>query len=107
MTEDRTPEVHVDQVAGAAHDAAVVDVREPAEFAQGHVRGAVLMPMGQLTARMSELDSSRPVYVICASGNRSRAMTDLLRSAGFDASSVAGGMQAWIQSGRSVEKGTR
>lgn len=56
---------------------------------------------------MSELDSSHPVYVICASGNRSRAMTDLLRSAGFDAYSVAGGIQAWIQSGRSVEKGTR
>lgn len=109
MTENRTTEVmvHVDQLAAAAHDAAVVDVREPAEFMQGHVRGALLMPMTQLAGRMSELDSSHPVYVICASGNRSRAMTDLLRSAGFDAYSVAGGIQAWIQSGRSVEKGTR
>lgn len=47
MTENRTTEVmvHVDQLAAAAHDAAVVDVREPAEFMQGHVRGALLMPM--------------------------------------------------------------
>lgn len=107
MTDDPTPEVSVDQVADATHDATVVDVREPAEFAQGHIRGAVHMPMGQLAGRMSELDSSRRVHVICASGNRSRAMTDLLRSAGFDAYSVTGGVQAWIQSGRSVEKGIR
>lgn len=107
MTDDPTPEVSVDEVAGAAPDATVVDVREPAEFVQGHVRGAVLMPMGQMAGRMLELDPHRPVYVICASGNRSRAMTDLLRRAGFDAYSVAGGTQAWIQSGRSVEKGTR
>lgn len=75
MTDDPTPETSVDQVADAAHDAAVVDVREPAEVAQGHIRGAVLMPMGQLAGRMSELDSSR--------------------------------IQAWVQSGRSVDKGTR
>lgn len=107
MSDAPTPEVDVDQLAGAAHDAAVVDVREPAEFVQGHVRGALLMPMGQLAGRMSELDPHRPVYVICASGNRSRAMTDLLRRAGFEAYSVAGGTQAWIESGRSVERGPR
>jgi rhodanese-related sulfurtransferase len=106
MTDDPTPEVHVDQVADA-REAVVVDIREPAEFVQGHVHGAVLVPVGQLAGRMFELDPHRPVYVICASGNRSRAMADLLRSAGFDAYSVAGGTQAWIQSGRSVEKGTR
>src|SRR5579875_2189988 len=107
MSDDPTPEADVDQLAGAAHDAAVVDVREPAEFVQGHVRGARLMPMGQLAGRMSELDPHRPVYVICASGNRSRAMTDLLRRAGFEAYSVAGGTQAWIESGRWVERGPR
>ena len=57
------------------------------------------MPMGQLAARLAELDKSRPVYVICASGNRSAAMTDLLIAAGFDAYSVAGGTAAWARSG--------
>jgi rhodanese-related sulfurtransferase len=46
------------------------------------------------------------VYVVCASGNRSAAMTDLLRASGYDAYSVAGGTAAWTRSGRPVETGT-
>ena len=68
-----------------------IDVREPAEYVAGHVPGAVLIPMGQLPSRVDELDRAAPVYVICATGNRSGAMTDLLAAAGFDAYSVAGG----------------
>jgi rhodanese-related sulfurtransferase len=106
MTDSETAEVDVDQLA-AAGEAVVVDVREPGEYVQGHVPGAVLMPMGQLSGRMAELDRGAPVYLICASGNRSQAMTDVLRAAGFDARSVAGGTRAWIESGRPVEEGTR
>lgn len=102
----RTPEVDVDQLAAAVEDGAlVVDVREHAEYAQVHIPGAVLIPMGQLTARVGELDRTSPVYVVCASGNRSSAMTDLLRAGGFDAYSVAGGTQAWVSSGRAVGVG--
>lgn len=107
MSDNQTPEVDIDQLACAGAGAVVVDVREPAEFGQHHVPGALLMPMGQLPSRMAELDRRAPVYVICATGNRSRAMTDVLRGAGFDARSVAGGTQAWIRSGRPVEKGMR
>ena len=82
-----------------------MDVRERGEYAQGHVPGALLMPMGQLPSRLGELDRSAPVHVICATGNRSRAMTDLLVAQGFDAASVAGGTRAWIVSGRAVEVG--
>jgi len=64
------------------------------------VPGAVLIPMGQLANRMGEIDKTSPAFVICASGNRSSAMTDLLRGAGFDAVSVAGGTGAWTRSGR-------
>ena len=53
-----------------------------------------------------DLDKARPVYVVCASGNRSAAMTDLLRGSGYDAYSVAGGTAAWARSGRPVETGT-
>ena len=69
---------------------------------QGHVPGAVLVPMGQLASRLDELDRSARVHVICASGNRSKAMADLLVAQGFDAVSVSGGTSAWIRSGRAV-----
>ena len=83
----------------------LVDVREPAEYAAGHVPGARLIPMGQLTSRLEELDRGTRVHLICASGNRSDAMTDVLIARRFDAVNVVGGTTAWIQSGRPVESG--
>jgi rhodanese-related sulfurtransferase len=103
---DTTPEITVDRLASErAEGGAVVDVREPGEYVAGHVPGATLIPMGQLSSRLAELDKSRPVYLVCASGNRSAAMTDLLLAAGYDAYSVAGGTSAWARSGRPVETG--
>ena len=93
--------------AALADGAAVIDVREPYEYVGGHVPGAVLMPMGQLPCRTHELSRNRPVYVICASGNRSSAMADYLARAGFDARSVDGGTTGWAQSGRPLVLGTR
>jgi len=101
-----TPEINVDQLADAVRGGgAIVDVREPGEYVAGHVPGAVLIPMGQLPSRTAELDRRAPVYVVCASGNRSAAMTDFLRGAGFDAYSVAGGTSGWARSGRPVVGG--
>jgi rhodanese-related sulfurtransferase len=101
-----TPEIDIEQLAGAVRGgAAIVDVREPGEYVTGHVPGAVLIPMGQLPGRTAELDRSAPVYVVCASGNRSATMTDFLRGAGFDAYSVAGGTSGWARSGRPVVGG--
>lgn len=98
-------EVTIDEVAEVADDAGViVDVREPGEYREGHIPGAVNIPMGQLSSRLSEIDQQRPVYVVCASGNRSSAMTDVLTAAGFDAFNVTGGTSAWVRSGRPVEK---
>jgi rhodanese-related sulfurtransferase len=98
-------EIAIDQAAAALDQgAAVIDVREPKEFRTGHLPGAVNIPMGQLAARMGEIDRSRPVYVVCASGNRSGAMTDVLTAAGFHAINVAGGTSAWARSGRPIEK---
>jgi rhodanese-related sulfurtransferase len=103
---DTTPEIDVARVAREqSGGATVVDVREPGEYVTGHVPGATLIPMGQLSSRLAELDKSRPVYLVCASGNRSAAMTDLLRATGYDAYSVAGGTSAWARSGRPVETG--
>jgi rhodanese-related sulfurtransferase len=98
-------DITIDQLAAALDTGTtVVDVREPREYADGHVPGAVNIPMGRLTGRLDELDRSAPVYVVCATGNRSSAMTDLLIGAGFDAYNVAGGTTAWTRSGRPTHK---
>jgi rhodanese-related sulfurtransferase len=102
---DRAPEISLEDYAAERETGVTIDVRERVEYAQVHVPGAVLVPMGQLASRLSELDRSARVHVICATGNRSRAMTDLLVAAGFDAASVAGGTRAWIDSGRAVAVG--
>lgn len=102
-----TPEVDVAQVARALEDgdAAVVDIREPDEYVAGHVPGVTAMPMSQLAGRVSELNRQAPIYLICATGNRSLAVADYLNQAGFDAYSVAGGTAAWFRSGRPLERG--
>ena len=99
-------EIDIQQFASVLADGGnVIDVREPGEYVVGHVPGARLVPMGQLSSRLGELDRSRPVYVVCASGNRSGAMASLLHQNGFDAVNVAGGTNAWVRSGRPVTTG--
>ncbi len=105
MSESSTPEIAVEELAAVRTSGVVVDVRESEEYVAGHLPDAVPIPMSQLATRMGEIDKTSPVFVICASGNRSSAMTDLLRGAGFDAVSVAGGTGAWTRSGRPLEEG--
>ncbi|MDL2345374.1 rhodanese-like domain-containing protein, partial [Deinococcus sp. MIMF12] len=56
----------------------VLDVRTPAEYAQGHVPGAVLLPLQDLSARLNEVPQGRKVYVICRSGSRSAQASRVL-----------------------------
>lgn len=91
----------------ATGSAQVVDVREPAEYGDGHVPGAVSIPMGQLPDRLAEIDRSKPVFVVCQAGGRSSAMTDVLLHHGFDAHSVTGGTAAWTKAGRPVDTNGR
>lgn len=100
----RQLEVDIESLAAQA-DAYVLDVREPFEFAAGHVPSAVPLPMSVLADRANEIPTDRTVYVICASGNRSLRVASALVNAGFDAVSVRGGTSAWVASGRPVEMG--
>ena len=95
----------VDFAAAHADGAAVVDVREPFEYVEGHVPGARLVPLAQLPTVVGDLPRNRPVYVICASGNRSLAAAQFLARAGIDARSVSGGTGGWARSGRPVVTG--
>jgi hydroxyacylglutathione hydrolase len=83
----------------------VVDVREPWEYQQGHVPGAVLMPLGQLPVRLGELDMEKPVALICATGNRSQSASALLGQKGFKTVyNVVGGTALWARSGLEIER---
>jgi rhodanese-related sulfurtransferase len=100
------PEIDVQTFAEAhANGALIVDVSEPREYLEGHVPGAVLMPLPQVLARQSELIQHRPVFVVCASGLRSRTVTDWLRARGIEAVSVAGGTTAWAAHGHPIVRG--
>jgi rhodanese-related sulfurtransferase len=95
-------EVTVQELA-ALDDAYVLDVREPEEYAEGHVPGAVLMPMGSVPARYEELPQGETVYVVCAVGGRSMQVARYLDQAGYDVRNVAGGTRDWIAAGFPVE----
>ena len=83
----------------------VVDVRETWEYRQGHIPGAVLIPLGQLSSRLNELNPERPVAVICASGSRSQSAAALLGQKGFKTVfNVSGGTGAWQYSGLALER---
>lgn len=83
----------------------LVDVRTAQEFASGHVKGSVHIPVDQLKGRLSELETykGQDVYVICRSGNRSRAASITLVDAGFAPINVAGGVVAWQGAGYPTE----
>lgn len=80
----------------------ILDVREDFEVAEGMIPEAIHIPMGELNTRLGELDRSRPVIVICRSGNRSARVADALTGVGYTADTMAGGMIAWQRAGLPV-----
>ena len=87
----------------------VLDVREPAEFQGplGHIRGATLIPLGELAQRSAEVPKDRPVVAVCRAGSRSAHATAILLKAGIkDVANLPGGMLRWRAEGRAVEGGS-
>lgn len=74
----------------------LVDVREPDEFAQGSLPNAIHIPLGEIPARMDELDASKRTLVLCHAGGRSARAGEFLSQNGFsEVVNLAGGMSAW------------
>uniref|UniRef100_A4WQI6 Rhodanese domain protein n=1 Tax=Cereibacter sphaeroides (strain ATCC 17025 / ATH 2.4.3) TaxID=349102 RepID=A4WQI6_CERS5 len=85
-----------------AAGAAILDVREPAEFAAGHVEGSILLPLDTLEARVGEIEDlkQRPLVVLCHGGKRSATACAALARLGFtDTANIAGGILAWRRAG--------
>ncbi|MHB1063727.1 MAG: rhodanese-like domain-containing protein [Georgenia sp.] len=91
-------------VALVRDGAALVDVRERAEWRSGHAPQAVHIPLGEITTRANRLHKDRPVVVMCATGMRSRTGAKQLRSLGYEATSLSGGIGAWQRAGGAVRR---
>jgi rhodanese-related sulfurtransferase len=100
------PEIDVDQLAERLQAGGrVVDVREPDEYVDGHVPGAVLVPLGTVPDHVDAFTGDGPTYVICKSGGRSMRACEFLADQGIEVVNVAGGTMAWIASGKDVVGG--
>ncbi|MFC5141015.1 rhodanese-like domain-containing protein [Actinomycetospora rhizophila] len=107
-TPDTTPETTVDELdRHLASGGRVLDVRNPDEYADAHIPGAVLIPLSELDQRLGDVPPDRPVHVVCQSGRRSAQAVQQLLRADIDAVSVTGGTSGWSESGRPTETGRR
>ena len=97
-------EISVRDLAALGADARIVDVREPDEWAQGHIAHATHVPLATVPGNLDRFDGS-PTYVICRSGGRSGQACDYLGAQGVEAVNVTGGMLAWVAAGFDVDTG--
>jgi rhodanese-related sulfurtransferase len=98
-------EVSAEHTASALADgsAQVVDVREAYERAAGHIAGSRHIALGDLATQAESLDRERPVIFHCHVGARSLMAAQAFRQAGFEAYSMAGGLEQWEQEGRPLQ----
>jgi rhodanese-related sulfurtransferase/molybdopterin-guanine dinucleotide biosynthesis protein A len=102
------PEIDVAELAERRADgAALIDVREHAEYVEARVPGAHHIPLGQVVERVAEVPTDGTVYVICARGGRSARAVEHYRAQGIDAVNVAGGTLGWIDAGLPTDNGAR
>ena len=103
MTEDAVPQADIATVPSDIDESVtLLDVREDDEWQRGHAPGALHIPMGQIPARIGEIDSTTPLYVVCQGGGRSQRVAQYLAQNGFSPVNVSGGMMAWAGAGRQV-----
>ena len=80
----------------------IIDGRHPREWEAGRIEGARHIPLDELAARVEEIDPQRPVVTVGRSGARSGKAAELLRSEGFEAENLEGGIKAWADEGFAV-----
>lgn len=107
MDDTQVPQADVADLPQSFGDTAgtpsvLLDVREHDEWRRGHAPGARHIPMGDVPARLDEIDRDAPLYVVCHLGGRSQRVAEYLSRNGFSPVNVTGGMQSWAEAGRPV-----
>jgi sulfur dioxygenase len=101
-------EIEADALLELGASVQIVDVRELNEWcdAEGHIPGALHVPLADLARRMPDLDPQRPVVAVCRSGTRSAQASLMLARAGFaQVANLAGGMLRWQAQGLPTTSG--
>jgi len=100
-------EITVSQAAAKRQAGAfILDVRQPEEWADAHIPGSTLIPLGDLEGRINEVPKDQEIVVVCRSGNRSAQGRDILKQAGFtQVTSMAGGLNEWKADGYETVSG--
>jgi rhodanese-related sulfurtransferase len=101
MSEDLAPRRVADLLGDGRTQ--LVDVRRPDEHDAGRIAGATHIELDRLPAEAGSLDRERPVVFYCRSGSRSAMAADAFRASGYDAFNMAGGLEAWVESGLPLE----
>jgi len=83
----------------------LLDVRTPGEYKQGHVKGAELIPLDELSSKLARLPKGREIICICESGSRSSVAARHLKAQGYKVSNMRGGMGRWVCAGLPVKTG--
>jgi rhodanese-related sulfurtransferase/glyoxylase-like metal-dependent hydrolase (beta-lactamase superfamily II) len=104
----RIEQIDPDELAerlDADSELVVLDVRDAAEFASGHIPGAVHIPYGEIVERAGELSTERPIATVCSGGKRSGLAASLLQREGFDRVIHVGkgGVGTWKRAGRPID----
>lgn len=81
----------------------VVDVRTQEEWDEYHAPNTTLIPLDQLQNRLAEIPKDREILVVCRSGNRSQQGRDILLAAGYNATSMTGGLKEWYAKGYPID----
>jgi rhodanese-related sulfurtransferase len=83
----------------------LLDVRTPGEYKQGHISGADLIPLDELSTKIARIPKGREIICVCESGSRSSVAARHLNAQGYRVSNMKGGMSRWIRAGLPVKTG--
>jgi len=106
MFPPQVPSIDVAAIPADVAAVTILDVREPDEWAAGHIKTALHIPLSEVPGRLGDLPDEGEVLVICRSGGRSARATQWLNQNGYEAINVSGGMGAWQDAGREMVSDT-
>lgn len=108
MYTDISSEDYREQFASAAGECQFIDVREEEEHAEGHIPGAVNIPLSELPVRLDDISEDAPVILVCNTGIRSSQAALFLAGMGYDQDqlyNLEDGTKGWIKKGYAIESG--